>query len=317
MKGMDADGGCYGRVGQVCSLHSRPTHPLIYPSTHPSSAFICVLFMDFSLARQRFLQIARQPDELIDLEIAALYIAQEEYPDLEVAAVVQGLDRMAAAARAYLPSDPYPMKILQGINRYLYEDLGFVGNTQDYYEPQNSFLNDVLERRTGIPITLSLVYLAIARRVNFPMVGIGMPGHFLIRPAVDEMEIFVDPFHRGEILFLQDCADRLQQLYGRPVPMQPQFLAPVTPRQFLARLLTNLKMIYFNREDVPRALAAIERILLIFPDAPLELRDRGVLYFRLGRWGESRQDLMTYLDLVPGADDRPMVEQLLRRMELG
>ncbi len=273
--------------------------------------------MHFSLARQRFLQATRQPDEQIDLERAALYIAQEEYPDLDVEAVVQDLDRMADEARDYLPVEPYPMKILQAINRYLYEDLGFVGNAQDYYEPRNSFLNQVLERRTGIPITLSLVYLAIARRVDFPMVGIGLPGHFLIRPAVEEMEIFVDPFHQGEILFLADCAERLQQVVGRPVPMQPQFLAAVTPRQFLARMLTNLKMIYFNKGDIAKTLAAIERILLLFPETPLELRDRGMLYFRLNRWVEARQDLEAYLEKVPQADDRPVVEKLLKRIGPG
>ena len=273
--------------------------------------------MDFSLARQQFLQATRQPDEQIDLERAALYIAQEEYPDLAVEAVVQQLDRMAAEMQDYLPTAPYPLKVVQAINRYLYEDLGFVGNAQDYYEPRNSFLNQVLERRTGIPITLSLVYLAIARRVNFPMVGIGMPGHFLIRPAVAEMEIFVDPFNGGEVLFLADCADRLQQMYGRPVPMPPQFLAAVTPRQFLARMLTNLKVIYFNQGNLTKTLAAIERILILFPEAPLELRDRGMLYFRLQRWVEARQDLETYLEKRPHADDRPVVQQLLKRIGSG
>ena len=267
--------------------------------------------MDFSLARQRFLQETRRPDQQIDLEKAALYIAQEEYPELEVEAVVQRLDRMADEARDYLPPEPYPLKVVQGINRYLYEDLGFVGNAQDYYEPRNSFLNQVLERRTGIPITLALVYLAIARRLDFPMVGIGLPGHFLIRPAVVEMEIFVDAFHQGEILFMADCAERLQQVYGHPVPMEPQFLAAVTPRQFLARMLTNLKVIYFNKGDIPKTLAAIERILLMFPDAPLELRDRGMLYFRTNRWVEARQDLEAYLENRPQADDRQVVQQLL------
>jgi regulator of sirC expression with transglutaminase-like and TPR domain len=118
-------------------------------------------------------------------------------------------------------------------------------------------------------------------------------------------------------LFLADCADRLQQVFGRPVPMQPQFLAAVTPRQFLARMLTNLKMIYFNQGDLAKMLAAIERILLLFPEAALELRDRGMLYFRLNRWVEARQDLEAYLEKMPRADDRQVVQQLLQRIGQG
>jgi regulator of sirC expression with transglutaminase-like and TPR domain len=273
--------------------------------------------MDFSIARQRFLHTIRQPDEQIDLERAALYIAQEEYPDLDVDACVETLDQMAAAVRSDLPTAPYPLKILQSINRYLYDDLGFEGNTQHYYEPQNSFLNQVLQRRTGIPITLSLVYLAIARRVDFPMVGIGMPGHFLIRPAVDEMDIFVDAFNQGEILFVQDCETRLQETLGRPIPLQPEFLAPIGSRHFLARLLTNLKSIYIRQQNTLKALAIIERILYLFPEAPIELRDRGILYFHLKRWVEARQDLETYLDCVPRADDRAIIEQLLNQISIG
>lgn len=271
--------------------------------------------MEFSLARQRFYQEIHQPEAQINLEKAALYIAQEAYPNLEVDKYLDILDMIAQEIRDRLPSEPYPLKILQTINHHLYEDLKFVGNTADYYDPRNSFLNDVLDRRTGIPITLSVVYLAVAERIDFPMVGIGMPGHFLIRPVQEDMEIFVDPFHQGEILFPQDCRDRLTQLYGQPIEMQPQFLAAVTTRQLLARMLTNLKGVYLNQGKLHQALAAIERILLLFPDAPFELRDRGVLYFHMQRRVEARQDLEAYLDAMPTADDRSMIQQLLNRID--
>lgn len=270
--------------------------------------------MEFSQARQHFYQEIHQPDEQIDLAKAALYIAQEAYPTLEVDRYLSTLDTIADRIREQLPSEPYPLKILQTINHHLYDDLKFVGNTTDYYDPRNSFLNDVLDRRTGIPITLSVVYLAVAQRIEFPMVGIGMPGHFLIRPVQEEMEIFVDPFHQGEILFPQDCRDRLTQLYGQPIEMQPQFLAAVTTRQLLARMLTNLKGIYLNQGKLSQALAAIERILLLFPDAPFELRDRGILYFHMQRSIEARQDLEAYLDAVPTADDRGVIQQLLNQL---
>lgn len=270
--------------------------------------------MDFSLSRQHFYQEVQQPDKQINLERAALYIAQEEYLDLDVDEYLNALDTMADDIREQLPIESYPLKILKTINHYLYENLGFAGNIEDYYDPRNSFLNDVIDRRTGIPITLSLVYLAIAQRLDFPMVGIGMPGHFLIRPIQEDMDIFVDAFSQGEILFPQDCQDRLNQMSGQSVEMQPQFLAAVTSRQFLARMLTNLKATYLNRGEMEKVLAAIERILLLFPNAAFELRDRGILYFRMNRWIEARQDLEAYLDALPMADDRDTIRKLLNRI---
>lgn len=272
--------------------------------------------MEFSIARQRFFQEVRQDDENISLEKAALYIAQEEYPDLEIDKYLIEIDRMAAEVKTRLPEAPYPLKIIQTINRYLYEELGFAGNSEDYYDPCNSFLNDVIDRRTGIPISLALLYLAIAERIEFPMVGIGMPGHFLIRPAVnDEMDIFVDAFHDGEILFPQDCQERLNQLAGQPVEMRPQFLEAVAPKQFLARMLTNLKGIYLNQGKIDKCLSMIERILILFPEAAYELRDRGIIYFQTHRWIEARQDLENYLDQVPTANDRDLIQQLLDQIE--
>ncbi|NJK53682.1 MAG: tetratricopeptide repeat protein [Leptolyngbyaceae cyanobacterium SU_3_3] len=270
--------------------------------------------MEFSFARQQFYQEIHQPDEYIILEKAALYIAQEEYPKLEVDSYLQVLDEIAEAIRERLPSELYPLKTLQTINQYLYTDLKFIGNTTDYYDPRNSFLNDVLDRRTGIPITLSVVYLAIAQRISFPMIGIGMPGHFLIRPDQEDMSIFVDPFHQGEILFSQDCQERLNQLFGEPVKMKPHFLEAVANRQVLARILTNLKAIYIYQNKIEKVLAAIERILMLFPEAAFELRDRGIIYFRTNRWIEARQDLERYLELQPMAEDRDTIRQVLKRI---
>ncbi|BAU10605.1 hypothetical protein LEP3755_10900 [Leptolyngbya sp. NIES-3755] len=272
--------------------------------------------MEFSLARQRFYQEVRQDDENIDLEKAALYIAQEEYPNLDIEQYLNTIDKMAAEIQMRLPEEAYPLRIVQTINQYLYKEQGFYGNSEDYYDPQNSFLNDVIDRKTGIPISLALLYLAIAKRIDFPMVGIGMPGHFLIRPAVnDEMDIFVDAYHDGEILFPQDCQERLNQLAGQPVEMRPQFLEAVTPKQFLARMLTNLKAIYLNQGKIGKCLTTIERILILFPEAPYELRDRGIIYFQTNRWIEARQDLEGYLDSVPKANDRDVIQQLLDRIE--
>lgn len=270
--------------------------------------------MAFPQARQCFYQEIDRPDEQIDLAKAALYIAQEEYPDLDPVEYLNALDTMADEIQDQLPVERYPLRIIQGINQYLYDDLGFTGNVTDYYDPRNSFLNQVIERRTGIPITLALVYLELAKRIDFPMVGVGMPGHFLMRPDLPEVEIFVDAFNRGEVLFPQDCQAKLTQIYGQPVALQPEFLESVSTRQFLARMLANLKAIYIQQEKLEKALAAIERILLLFPGAPAELRDRGLIYYQLGQWIAAVADFETYLAKVPNAEDAPIIRRFLQQL---
>ncbi len=271
--------------------------------------------MEFSLARQRFYQEIHQPDAEINLGRAALYLAQEEYPELDVEEYLNAIDTMAAEVAERLPPQRYPLRIIQTINQYLFADLKFRGNTDQYYDPRNSYLNQVIDRRTGIPITLSLLYLEIAARIDFPMVGINMPGHFLIRPVGEEMQIFVDPFHQGEVLFAEDCQDRLSQIFSRPMQMQPEQLPAISPQQFLARMLGNLKAIYLSKGKIQKALAAIDRILLLFPDSITDRRDRGLLYYQLGRWPEACRELETYLAEEPLATDTGLIRSLLQRMQ--
>lgn len=271
--------------------------------------------MNTSSARQYFYQEIQQSDESIDLAKSALYIAQEEYPHLDPNEYLNALDTMALELQERLPPQRYPLRIIQSINQYLYEDLGFAGNQQDYYDPRNSYFNEVIDRRLGIPITLSLVYLALAYRIDFPMVGIGMPGHFLIRPDIPDVEIFVDAFHSGEVMFPQDCEARLSQIYQQPVTLQPEFLAPVSKKQFLARMLMNLKHIYINQQELEKSLAAVDRILLLFPGVAQELRDRGLLCYKLGHFSQAATDLENYLAKVPEAKDAATIRQILIQLE--
>lgn len=271
--------------------------------------------MDFSPARQRFYQAVQLPEDQIDLAAAALYIAQEEYPHLDVESALQTLDHMAEAVRQRLPEEPYPLKIIRTLNQYLFVELGFAGNTDNYYDPRNSFFNTVLERRTGIPISLSLVYLEVARRIGFPMAGVGLPGHFLIRPTLEDMAIFVDPFHQGAILFEEDCRDLLRQIYGEEAKLQPHHLETVSTKALLSRMLSNLKMIYLHQRNVAKALAAIDRILLMFPDAAPELRDRGLIYYQQGRLTEAQYDLEQYLYERPDATDAYEIRQVIEQIE--
>jgi regulator of sirC expression with transglutaminase-like and TPR domain len=259
-----------------------------------------------------FEQALQQPQ--IDLAIAALYIAQSEYPSLDVNHSLQQLDQIAAAVAQNLPTERYPLKVVQTINHYLYDHLGFKGDQATYYDADNSFLNRVLERRAGIPITLSLVYLEIAKRLDFPMLGIGFPGHFLIRPDAPDIEIHIDPFNGGEILFLQDCNDRLQQIYGEDMTLKPEFFQPVTPRQFLWRMLGNLKQIYLQHQDWERALNMVEHLLLVDPDAQEQRRDRGLVHYQLQNWAAAKQDLQAYLNHHPAPGDVQELQALLLQL---
>lgn len=275
--------------------------------------------MYLPLGRKNFDQEAKKLDNEINLGKAALYIAQEEYDNFDSTDYIKLLDDMAAKVQKRLPSERYPLRVIQTINQYLYDELGYKGNADDYYDPRNSFFNDVIDRRTGIPITLSLLYLEIARRLNFPMVGINMPGHFLIRPEFQDAGIFIDAFNQGEVLFQQDCEERLKQMYGYPVTLEPSFIAAVGNKQILARILTNLKFIYLNNKNWDKALAAVERIMILFPESLLEMRDRGLLYYHLGDWYLAYRDLTVYSEIRPNGEDADLInrvlEQLRRRVQ--
>ncbi len=214
--------------------------------------------------RDRLLVEINKSDRSLNLARAALYIAQTQYPQLDVDEQLQILDDMGKELATRLPQSRYPLRVIQTINEYLYDELGFAGNTDNYYDPRNSFLNDVLARRTGIPLTLALVYLELAWRIELPMVGIGMPGHFIIRPDFEGSEIFVDAFNQGEILFAEDCRQKLIQIYQQEMPtLPPLVFQPVMKQQFLLRMLNNLQTIYLSQEDVDRVFV-IKDLLQVF-----------------------------------------------------
>jgi len=268
--------------------------------------------MDNQLLWHNFYQEVSQSE--IDLAKACLYFAQAEYSDLEPQVYLQVLDTIALEIELQLTAERYPLKVIQTINRHLFDTLGFRGNKKNYYDPDNSFLHQVLDRKLGIPISLSVVYLAIAQRLNFPMVGVGLPGHFLIRPDFENAGIFVDPFNRGEILFEQDCQQRLDEAYQQQVKLDSTWLAPVSNKQILVRMLNNLKFIYLHRREIDKALSTMSSILKIYPDQTVEIRDRGLLYYQLNRWSEAIVDLEYYLKVAPQSDDAPMIEALLDKM---
>ena len=267
------------------------------------------------LHHRRLYQELQQPDDQVNLARAALYVAQEEYPNLPLSAYLSQLDALARDLGRRLPSDRYPLRLIRGINDYLFDHLGFAGNDEDYYDPRNSFFNEVLSRRLGIPLTLSLVYLELAQRVGLAMAGVGLPGHFLIRPTGEDLGIFVDPFHRGEILFEQDCQGLLHQLFGDSAPLDRRYLEPLRPTAWIVRMLSNLKMIYLNQHQRSKALAAIDRILLIQPTAVSEWRDRGLIYYQDGDLEAARLNLERYLYQDPEARDGGQIRQVIAQID--
>ena len=253
--------------------------------------------------RALFRESVERPDERFDLAETALLLAQEEYPHLDRRRYLRLLDKLATEAKRRASDAMGPYGMVNALSEYLFDEEGFRGNEDDYYDPRNSFLNDVLERKLGIPITLSVVYMEVGRRLELPIVGVGMPGHFLVKYLAPEEEIIIDPFHRGIILSEEECADLLTRSSGEAIPFQPNYLAPVAKKQILTRMLNNLRSIYLSREDHHRALGIAERLLLVEPHDHRNVRDRGVLRLRVGDLKGALTDLETYLAASPNASD--------------
>ncbi len=259
--------------------------------------------MTESDSRRQFSDILARDDESVDLAEAALLIACEEYPDLDVPAYLTRLNRMAGELRDRLAEEPRPERAVMALNRYLFQEKGFRGNTEAYYDPRNSYLNDVLDRRTGIPITLSTVYMEVARRAGLHVEGVGLPGHFIVRVNVPGRGVLIDPFHCGALLSEQECQDRLDRIFGGRVKMESRMLTGCGPRAMIERMLRNLEAIHVKDQDYPRALRAVELLLLMDPESAEDVRDRGVIYAALDCYDLAARDLEAYVGLAPRAPD--------------
>ena len=248
--------------------------------------------------------VADAPPDL--LEQGALDIARIGHPDLDPAPVLRELDALADGVRADVAAlDDGAERVLR-LARWLFAECGFHGNQDTYYDPRNSFLNDFLARRTGIPITLSVVMIAVARRLAVAVDGVGFPGHFLVRAAVPGGMLVLDPFFGGRPLDESELLGRLAALQGAPRPDQStltavprQLLAPLAPTAILARMLRNLLQILTEQQAWPKALEAVERLLVVVPDGVDELRTRGRLYEQLGCPAAAIADYRRFLALSP------------------
>ncbi len=249
-------------------------------------------------------------DEL-PLDRAMLAVARVEYPALDEPSYLRQLDLLAAQARAHLDEEA---ALLPALRRALFAEARFRGAAEDYYDPRNSLLCDVLDRRTGIPITLAVVYIEVARRAGGQARGIGFPGHFLVRDESGDAPVLLDPFAAGARLLPADCERFLKKLGGGAQRVEPWMLAPATGRATVARVLTNLKHAYLRKKDTAGAITAIERLMVVEPGRRSELRDRGLLYAELGLVSAAERDLEVYLASSPAPDEAEWVGQLLPRL---
>lgn len=268
---------------------------------------------------QAFELLVAQKDSAIDLAQAALLIASVEYPDLDSAKYRTRLADLAQRVRTLLelpvgdgmeglPEGIDLGAVVQAMNQVLFVEEGFHGNRADYNNPDNSFFNRVLDERTGIPISLALLYIEVGKRVGLEVAGIGLPFHFMVRCYLAEEPIYLDVFDRGRILNEHACRERVRRLgehiTGEKILFRPHWFVPLSHRQFLYRMLNNLKHLYLHTEDYIRALKICDLMILLVPSMASEWRDRGLLHLQLKRYARALRDLMKYTELAPEADDR-------------
>lgn len=267
--------------------------------------------------RADFARLVKRPEPTLDLARAALLVAAESDPKVDVDGQLHTLESWANELRARLDPGWNNLQKLARLRSFLFEELGFRGDTMDYYNPSNSLLHEVMERRLGIPLTLSIIFMELGWRIGIPFEGVGFPGHFLVRLPGEPRDLLLDPFKRGMMVHEEDCRQMLREATGGKMEFDDELLASVSKRDMIARLLLNLKGAYLRLNEDERALAAVDRLLLIHPEDAEEVRDRGLLLYRLQRFGPAYESLATYLKARPEAPDRADIERhvaTLRRL---
>ncbi len=259
-----------------------------------------------------FRSAVQRPSAEIDLAWAALLYARDVYPDLDPVLYLNQLDEWAADIQPDIAASIDPIATL---NRFLFDDLRFDGNRRFYGDPRNSYLNQVIDRRLGLPITLSVLYIEVARRLGLQVEGIGLPGHFIVRYLDRGSVHFIDPFHQGRQLSSEDCRNLVVDLSSGRLEFQPAMLEPVDARQILARMLTNLKNAYVQEQQFDQALTVVERLLDLAPGEPAHLRDLGLLHFQLNHYGPALEALNRYL-LGAGAGPDDPVQQVIAHIQV-
>lgn len=262
-------------------------------------------------ARERFRGVVSRGTGA-PLSEAALIIALEQYPALDVSAYLKRMAEWSEAIRQRVDGSSDAERLVTAINEFLFEQEGFRGEADDYYDPRYTFLNEVIDGHAGLPITLSIVYLEISRRVGLHTIGIAIPGHFLVQLSGPWGEILIDPFDDGRILTRDECQEFMDRLYGGAVRLREQHLRSFSDEQILARLLSHLKSMYLANGNLSGALAACDRLMILGEADPWDLRERGFLAMQLHRYDEAIENLERYLQVAPSADDTTRIRDEIR-----
>ena len=259
--------------------------------------------------RDDFARAVGRPEPVLDLARIALLVAAESDARVDVDSQIHTLESWAAELSARLDPGWNNLQKLARLRSFVFEDLGFRGDSKDYFSPSNSLLNQVMERRLGVPLTLSIIFMELGWRVGIPFEGVGFPGHFLVRLPGEPRDLVLDPFNHGRTMHEEDCRRLLDEVTGGRMQFDGRLLASVTKRDIITRLLRNLKGAYLRANQDQGALAAVERLLLIHPEEMDEVRDRGLLLFRLQRFSPALDALNAYIAARPDAPDRDNIAQ--------
>lgn len=264
---------------------------------------------------RELIEVLTQQSERVPLDLASLQMASIEYPGLEPGPYILLIDSYARELGERLSRRCSGEDFVATMNEYMFDELGFNGNEEDYYDPTNSCLNDVLTHRCGLPITLAVVCLEIARRLAQPLYGVGLPGHFLLLYKSSDFETYIDPFNNGQLLFEPECYEIARKVTGIQYPDDPMLLAPVNNRQILMRMLNNLRSAYLLREDPQRLLKVLDLIIAASPNSAEDYKQRGVIRGRLQMFQSCASDLQKYIELAPNAGDREEVLEYLKSIQ--
>ena len=259
--------------------------------------------------RDDFVRAVEGPEPSLDLARAALLVAAEADPNVDIDHEMHTLDSWAAELRSRLDPGWNNLQKLARLRNYVFEELGFRGDSQDYFSPSNSLLHEVMERRLGVPLTLSIIFMELGWRIGIPFEGVGFPGHFLVRLKGEPRDLVLDPFNHARTMHEDDCRRLLDEVTGGRIAFDGRLLASVSKRDIITRLLRNLKGAYLRSNQDEGALAAVERLLLLDPSDQEEGRDRGLLLFRLQRFGPALEALQAYLAAREDAPDRDAITQ--------
>lgn len=249
------------------------------------------------------------PEDAISLSEASLIIALEEYPGLEVVRYLSRVEEWTSLIRERLEGSSDIDRVLDEINKLLFDEEGFHGEAADYFDPRNTFLNEVLDRHAGLPIALSIVYIEVTRRLGIESAGVALPGRFLVRVTGHWGELLIDPFDEGRVLTTVECQEIMNEVFGGGVRLREHHLRSSSNKEILGRVLAHLKSVYMTRHDFQRAVASIDRLLILDDRDAYELRDRGSLAVRLHQYSEAILYLERYMDLMPYAEDVPRVRE--------